>query len=43
VLDFIGQTVEVFVQPVKHIAFDVVRCEITDQSSLGRVLAKLFN
>jgi hypothetical protein len=42
-LNFIGQAGEMPIQPVVQVAFGLVCCEVADQSSLSRILAKFFD
>jgi hypothetical protein len=42
-LNFVRETVEMSVQPVVHIAFDLVDCEVPDQRRVGGIVAQFFD
>ena len=42
-LNFVRQTVKMSVQPVVQLALDLVDCEVPDQRSVSRILAKFFD
>jgi hypothetical protein len=41
-LNFVGESVQMLMQPVEHLSLRLIRSQVSDDRSLSRVLAKLF-